>query len=73
MARPSWVVSSARSSASYAEIASQSGGEPVKVHQGEQFSMPGEPERTYQVLDIRPTQIVVKELGPNTVWTVPKK
>ncbi len=60
----------ARSSDSYAVL--EAGGERVNVQQGGEFSMPGEPDRKYQVLDIRPAQVVVKEVGADAVWTIPK-
>lgn len=60
----------ARSAESYALL--DAGGEKLKVRQGEEFSLPGEPDRKYQVLDIRPAQVVVKEVGADAVWTIPK-
>jgi hypothetical protein len=61
-----------RSSESYAELTS--GTDPavsVKIRQGEEFRWPGEPDRSYLVIDMRPTQVVVRETDTGDTWTIP--
>lgn len=43
----------------------------VTVRQGEEFQWPGEPERSYMVIDLRPTQVVVRETDTGNTWTIP--
>jgi ankyrin repeat protein len=44
----------------------------MKVELDRDFTLPDDPSHTYRVLDIRPTQVVVKRLQDNEVWTLQK-
>lgn len=44
----------------------------VTVRQGEEFEFPGEPGKTYVVIDLRETQIVVRDVDTGETWTIPK-
>jgi hypothetical protein len=44
----------------------------MKVELDRDFTLPDDPAHTYRVLDIRPTQVVVKRLDDNEVWTLQK-
>jgi len=43
----------------------------VTVRQGEEFQWPGEPDRTYMVIDLRSTQVVVRDIDTGETWTIP--
>ncbi len=59
--------------ASYALLSVSGSSEPVKVETGQQFSIPGDSDHTYKVLDIRPAQVVIKRIEDNHVVTLQKK
>jgi ankyrin repeat protein len=45
----------------------------LKVEVNQDFSIPGEPGHTYKVLDIRPSQVIVRRVEDNRVWTLQRK
>jgi hypothetical protein len=47
-------------------------GQKIKVELDHDFSLPDEPGQTYRILDIRPTQVVIKRMGDGEVWTLQK-
>jgi uncharacterized protein len=47
-------------------------GQRIKVELDHDFSLPDEPGQTYRVLDIRPTQVVIKRASDGEVWTLQK-
>jgi ankyrin repeat protein len=47
--------------------------EPMKVETGQNFSIPGDPDHVYKVLDIRPAQVIIKRIEDNRVFTLEKK
>ena len=63
---------SPRSSESYAVLGTADGSETVKVKQGEKFQWPGEADKTYRVIDLRPTQVVVEQIESGKTFTIPK-
>jgi ankyrin repeat protein len=63
----------AQEHASYALLSVSGSSEPVKVETNQNFTIPGDPDHTYQVLDIRPAQIIIKRIEDNRVFTLPKR
>jgi ankyrin repeat protein len=63
----------AREHASYALLSVSRASEPMKVETDQNFSIPGDPDHTYKVLDIRPAQVIVKRIEDNRVFTLQKK
>jgi hypothetical protein len=45
--------------------------ETVKVGLDQTFAIPGEPDHSYKLLDIRPTQVVIRR-DDDHVWTLQK-
>ncbi len=45
----------------------------VTVRQGQEFEFPGEPGKTYLVIDMRETQIIVRDVDTGETWTIPKR
>ncbi len=62
----------AREHGAYAVLLFASSGATMKVELDRDFTLPDDPAHTYRVLDIRPTQVVVKRLDDNEVWTLQK-
>jgi ankyrin repeat protein len=46
------------------------GGPDIEVRTGQQFTLPQDDKTIYQVLDIRPTQVIVKSLATGQTFTV---
>jgi ankyrin repeat protein len=59
--------------ASYAFLSVPDSSEPLKVETDQNFSIPGDPNHTYKVLDIRPTQVIIRRIEDNRVVTLRKK
>jgi ankyrin repeat protein len=62
----------AREHGAFAVLSFTNGGATMKVELDRDFTLPDDPSHTYRVLDIRPTQVVVKRLDDNEVWTLQK-
>ena len=62
----------AREHGAFAVLSFTNGGATMKVELDRDFTLPDDPSHTYRVLDIRPTQVVVKRLDDNQVWTLQK-
>jgi hypothetical protein len=63
----------AKTSATYAVIASDDGKTIVKVHVGEVFAWPGEPPVSYRVVDLSHDQITLQEQTSKKLWTIPRQ
>jgi ankyrin repeat protein len=63
----------AQEHASYAFLSVSGSSEPIKVETDQNFSIPGDPDHTYKVLDIRPAQVIIKRIEDNRVVTLQKK
>ncbi len=63
----------AKTSATYAVLASDDGKTTVKVHAGEVFAWPGEPGVTYRVVDLSRDQIVLQQQETRKLWTLPRQ
>jgi uncharacterized protein len=61
-----------REHGAYAVLVVKSTGQKIKVELDHDFSLPDEPGQTYRILDIRPTQVVIKRMGDGEVWTLQK-
>lgn len=61
-----------REHGAYAVLVVNSTGQKIKVELDHDFSLPEEPGQTYRILDIRPTQVVIKRVGDGEVWTLQK-
>jgi ankyrin repeat protein len=61
-----------REHGAYAVLVVNSTGQKIKVELDHDFSLPDEPGQTYRILDIRPTQVVIKRVGDGEVWTLQK-
>jgi uncharacterized protein len=61
-----------REHGAYAILVVNSTGQKIKVELDHDFSLPDEPGQTYRILDIRPTQVVIKRMGDGEVWTLQK-
>ena len=62
----------AREHGAFAVLSFTDSGATMKVELDRDFTLPDDPSHTYRVLDIRPTQVVVKRLQDNEVWTLQK-
>ena len=62
----------AREHGAFAVLTFTDNGATMKVELDRDFTLPDDPSHTYRVLDIRPTQVVVKRLDDNEVWTLQK-
>jgi ankyrin repeat protein len=62
----------AREHGAFAVLSFTGSGATMKVELDRDFTLPDDPSHTYRVLDIRPTQVVVKRLDDNEVWTLQK-
>lgn len=62
----------ARSSETHAVVTGP-GGVTMKIHQDEVIEMPGQPDKKFKVLELRPEQIVIEELGSRRPLTIPKR
>ena len=63
----------AKTSATYAVLASEDGKTVVKVHAGEVFAWPGEPGVTYRVVDLGRDQVVLQQQETRKMWTLPRQ
>ena len=55
-----------------AAVLSTGAGNPeIEVKAGQKFSLPVDPKTEYQVLDIRPTQVIIRAVGTKQTYTVP--
>jgi hypothetical protein len=45
----------------------------LKVEVDQNFSIPNDPDHTYKVLDIRPSQVIIRRLEDNRVSTLQKR
>ena len=61
-----------REHGAYVVLLLNSSGQRIKVELDHDFSLPDEPGQTYRVLDIRPTQVVIKRVSDGEVWTLQK-
>jgi hypothetical protein len=62
----------ARSSETYAVISATDGTE-KKVHTDEVVELPGQKGKKFKVLELRPEQVVIEELGTRNTLTIPKR
>jgi ankyrin repeat protein len=62
----------AREHGAYAVLSVVGNGTTMRVELDRDFTLPDDPGHTYRVLDIRPTQVVVRRLDDNEVWTLDK-
>lgn len=63
----------AKTSATFAVLASEDGKTTLKVHAGEIFAWPGEPGVTYRVLDLGRDQVVLQQQETRKMWTLPRQ
>jgi ankyrin repeat protein len=61
-----------REHGAYVVLVVNSTGQKIKVELDHDFDLPDEPGQTYRVLDIRPTQVVIKRMRDGEVWTLQK-
>ncbi|HEX6562935.1 MAG TPA: ankyrin repeat domain-containing protein [Chthoniobacterales bacterium] len=61
-----------REHGAYAVLVVNSTGQKIKVELDHEFSLPDEPGQIYRILDIRPTQVVIKRMRDGEVWTLQK-
>jgi uncharacterized protein len=61
-----------REHGAYAVLVVNSTGQKIKVELDHDFSLPDDPGQTYRILDIRPTQVVIKRMRDGEVWTLQK-
>jgi hypothetical protein len=45
----------------------------VTIRQGQNFEFPGQPGKSYTVIDLRETQVVVRDTSSGETWTIPKR
>lgn len=57
---------------SYATLAFPNSEEKLRVQTDQEFSIPNDPDHTYKILDIRPTQVIVRRLQDSKVFTLQK-
>lgn len=62
----------AQEHAAYAVLAFPDSDQTLKVEVDETFSIPSDPGHTYKVLDIRPTQVIIRRIKDNRVSTLQK-
>ena len=63
----------AKTSATFAVLASEDGKTVVKVHAGEIFAWPGEAGVTYRVVDLGRDQVVLQQQETRKMWTLPRQ
>ena len=63
----------AKTSATYAVLASEDGKTVMKVHAGEIFAWPGEPGVNYRVIDLGRDQMVLQQQETRKMWTLPRQ
>ncbi len=63
----------AKTSATYAVLASEDGKTVLKVHAGEVFAWPGEPGVNYRVVDLGRDQVVLQQQETRKLWTLPRQ
>ena len=63
----------AQEHAAYAVLAFPDSDETLKVEVDQTFSIPSDPDHSYKVLDIRPTQVIIRRIEDNRVTTLEKK
>ena len=63
----------AQEHAAYAILAFPGSDQTLKVEVDQTFSIPGDPDHTYKVLDIRPAQVIIRRIEDNRVSTLEKK
>jgi ankyrin repeat protein len=63
----------AQEHAAYAVLAFPNSDETLKVEVEQTFSIPSDPDHSYKVLDIRPTQVIIRRIEDNRVTTLEKK
>lgn len=62
----------ARSSETHAVVVGPNGGE-KKVHLDETVEIPGMPGRQFKVIELRPDQVLVEEIGTKRALSIPKR
>jgi len=62
----------AQEHAAYAVLSFPNSEQTLKVEMEQNFSIPGDPGHTYKVLDIRPSQVIIRRIEDNRVWTLHK-
>ncbi|HEY5893607.1 MAG TPA: Amuc_1099 family pilus-like system protein [Chthoniobacterales bacterium] len=62
----------AQSATSYATVALPFSDEEFQLHRGQNFVLPGDKGRRYSVLDLRETQVIIKETNSGETFTVGK-
>jgi ankyrin repeat protein len=62
----------AQEHAAYAVLAFPDAEQTLKVEVDQTFSIPSDPGHTYKVLDIRPTQVIIRRIEDNRVSTLEK-
>lgn len=60
----------ARSPSSYALLRVKGSSGTIKVRSGETFGLPGNPSRTFEVMDLRPTQVIVRDEATGKTHTI---
>ena len=63
----------AQEHAAYAILSFQDSEQTLKVEVDQNFSIPSDPGHTYKVLDIRPSQVIIRRMEDNRVSTLQKK
>jgi hypothetical protein len=63
----------AQEHAAYAVLSFPNSEQTLKVEVDQIFSMPSDPGHTYKVLDIRPSQVIVRRMEDNRVSTLQKQ
>ncbi len=63
----------AKTSATFAVLASEDGKTVVKVHAGEVFAWPGEAGVTYRVIDLGRDRVVLQQQETRRLWTLPRQ
>jgi ankyrin repeat protein len=63
----------AQEHAAYAILSFPNSEQTLKVEVDQNFSIPGDPGHTYKVLDIRPSQVIIRRMEDNRVSTLQKK
>ncbi len=60
----------ARAADTFAAIQVPGSGGPVNVREGQEFSLPGEQGIRYKVFEIRPRQVIIRQVGGDATYTV---
>ncbi len=63
----------AQEHAAYAVLSFPNSEQTLKVEVDQNFSIPGDPGHTYKVLDIRPSQVIIRRIEDNRTSTLRKK